>query len=493
MLFNLDRNGFHLNSFSPHMVRRHGGSVLLSVIFAGVIGCFVAPRKDLLRTSKLRCFSSPAGAFKSVSSFWEVANDAARDDGVSAATYLQKINHTASAFISKRTPVDHEDAIDCLNQLMATKGSVYVVLGGKNLGKTLLKEAAIRRCGDNLAMLEVDMRDEDMLGKSMMEALDLQRRKSLRRVLLLAELAAAMIRFPSEFLLDTFRMKPVERGGEAAKGLVEIVSRAQISVGNFIRKSVRRNKIPCIIVDEANKALPGLTERDGSPEAKSALTAITKWTKQTDQTSVILISSEFGYPFRLMDNGLDLHAIKKVIVIGEVPEADMMKMLQEEWGMTNSLAEKFYEYFGGDIYTTKQALDSLIEKKDKFDPYAVMNVPGLPSLCKDPQPRAHLENIARQGFSLVEDVYNDRGARMIAEKNVGGVINKEATTFGLPEIFTGTVEEWAVIPSTYHMRMKIAYKLENTPSGQGEDASCFLGGGIKLLKPVRFSNSLWQH
>ena len=82
---------------------------------------------------------------------------------------------------------------------------------------------------------------------------------------------------------------------------------------------------------------------------------------------------------------------------------------------------------------------------------------------------------------------------MIAEKNVGGVINKEATTFGLPEIFTGTVEEWAVIPSTYHMRMKIAYKLENTPSGQGEDASCFLGGGIKLLKLVRFSNSLWQH
>ena len=467
--------------------------MLLSVIFAGVIGCFVVPRKNLLRTSKLRYFSSPAGAFKSVSSFWEVANDAARDDGVSAATYLQKINHTASAFISKRTPVDREDAIDCLNQLMATKGSVYVVLGGKNLGKTLLKEAAIRRCGDNLAMLEVDMRDEDMLGKSMMEALDLQRRKSLRRVLLLAELAVAMIRFPSEFLLDKFRMKPVERGGEAAKGLVEIVSRAQISVGNFIRKSVRRNKIPCIIVDEANKALPGLTERDGSPEAKSALTAITKWTKQTDQASVILISSEFGYPFRLMDNGLDLLAIKKVIVIGEVPEADMMKMLQEEWGMAESLAEKFYEYFGGDIYTTKQALDSLIEKKDKFDPYAVMIVPGLPSLCKDPEARAHLENIARQGFSLLEDVETDKGARMIAEKNVGGVINRKATTFGLPEIFTGTVDEWAVIPSTYHMRMKIAYKLENTPSGQGGDASCFLGGGIKLLKLVRFSNSLWQH
>ena len=443
--------------------------MLLSVIFAGVIGCFVAPRKDLLRTSKLRCFSSPAGAFKSVSSFWEVANDAARDDGVSAATYFQKINHTASAFISKRTPVDREDAIDCLNQVMATKGSVFIVIGANNLGKTLLKEAAIKKCGANLAMLEVNMRDADMLGKSMMEALDLQRRKSLRRVLLLAELAAAMIRFPSEFLLDKFRRRPVEGGGEAAKGLVEIVSRAQVSVDNFIRTSVRRKKIPCIIVDEANKALPGLTQRDGSAEADSALAAITRWTKETDQASAILISSEFGYSFRLLDNGLKLPTIKKVIVIGEVPEADMMKMLQEEWGMTKSLAEKFYEYFGGDIYTTKQALDSLIEKEDNFDPYAVMTVPGLPSLCEDPEARAHLENIARQGFSLVKNVETDIAARMIAEKNVGGVINKKATTFGLPEIFTGTVEEWAVIPSTYHMRMKIVHELENTPlpsSGQ---------------------------
>ena len=425
--------------------------MLLSVIFAGVIGCFVAPRQDLLRTSKLRCFSSPAGAFKSGSSFWEVANDAARDDGVSAATYLQKINQTASVFISKKTPVDREDAIDCLNQVMATKGSLFIVLGGNNLGKTLLKEVAIKRCGANLAMLEVNMRDADMLGKSMMGALDLQRRKNLRRVLLFAELAVAMIRFPPEFLLEKLGVKTVERGGEAAKGLVEIASRAQDNVDNFIRKNVRRKKIPCIIVDEANIALPGLTQRDGSAEGKSAVAAVAKWTKETDQASVILISSEFGYPFRLLENGLKLPNIKKVIVIGEVPEADMMKMLY-------------------DIYTTKQALDSLIEKEDNFDPYAVMTVPGLPSLCKDPEARAHLENIARQGFSLVEDVKTDRAARMIAEENVGGVINKKATTFGLPKIFTGAIEEWAVIPSTYHMRMKIVHGLENTPlpsSGRG--------------------------
>ena len=159
----------------------------------------------------------------------------------------------------------------------------------------------------------------------------------------------------------------------------------------------------------------------------------------------------------------------------------MLKMLQEEWGMAESLAEKFYEYFGGDIYTTKQALDSLIEKKDNFDPYAVMTVPGLPSLCEDPEARAHLENIARQGFSLVRNVETDRAARMIAEKNVGGVINKKATTFGLPEIFTGTDRKWAVIPSTYHMRMMIVHELENTPL-----PSSGRGGEMPLLAGLRY-------
>ena len=176
--------------------------------------------------------------------------------------------------------------------------------------------------------------------------------------------------------------------------------------------------------------------------------------------------------------GLDLRDIGNMILIGEVPESDMLKMLQEDWGMTKSLAKKFYEYFGGDIYTTKQALESLIKKEDKFDPYVVMTVPGLISLCEDPEARAHLENIARRGFSLVKNVETDTGTRMIAEKNVGGVINKKATTIGLPEIFTDTDRKWAVIPSTYHMRMMIVHELENTPlpsSGRGGRCLMFFG------------------
>ena len=124
----------------------------------------------------------------------------------------------------------------------------------------------------------------------------------------------------------------------------------------------------------------------------------------------MLISSEFAYPFRLQATGLDLRDIGRVIVIGEVPKPDMLKMLQEDWGMDEGLAELFYKYFGGDI----------IDKKDTFDPFAVVKCPGLPSCVEDPQARAHLENIAKQGFSPLRNVEMDKGARMIAEKNVGG-------------------------------------------------------------------------
>ena len=113
--------------------------------------------------------------------------------------------------------------------------------------------------------------------------------------------------------------------------------------------------------------------------------------------------------------------IGRIIVIGEVPKIDMLQMLKIEWGMDDNLGELFYDYFGGDIHTTKMALDQLKLRNEKFNPEAVMRCPGLPTCVEDPEARAHLENIAIDGFSFVKNVETDAGARMIAEKNVGGV------------------------------------------------------------------------
>ncbi|CAJ1373064.1 unnamed protein product [Effrenium voratum] len=441
---------------------RHGHNAIWCLLLACGVGCFVAPaRVGLYRVRPQRCQACLRLSLKNVS-FWEVAGAAANATNSATGSYLEEVNRTATKFLQSRAAVDREDAVANLSKHMTIQGKLCLVLGGRNLGKTLLKEKAISRLKANVNILSVDMRDADMLGKGLMTALDLQRQNSLGWARLAVEVSRAIIQLPVDYALNRIR-----GAGAAAKEVLDVaVSRHQINVNNFISQSISRRKIPSIIIDDANLALPGITGEDGSAAAKSALQAITKWTKQTGQASVMMISSEFGYPFRLLANGLALSTIGRVIVIGEVPKYDMLKMLQEDWGMDADLANIFYKYFGGDIYTTKQALDMLMDKKDKFNPFAVVDCPGLPSCVEDPEARAHLENMAKQGFSPVRNVKTDKGARMIAEENVGGVIKEGAITFGLPDIFTNTSCEWAVIPSSYHMRLKIADKLKNIfPSG----------------------------
>ena len=447
---------------------------LACVLWASVV-CFLTTgtTRSPPRSVKLRGLP-PAVDSGETNSFWVAAQQAATRNNTVAETYLKSIVALADSHTNSGKIVDRDAAIWALIQSMEKKGLLTLVLGAKNVGKSFLKSEAIKRCREserNIDIISVDMRDADMLGKPLMAALDLQRQKSLKWATRAMELLrAVMAPTGNMFAGETFR-----GAGDAAKGVLDVVVQAkQIKIENFVNKTSRSGRIPVLLVDEANLALPGLGE-DANAAAKSALQAITKWTKQTKQASVMLISAEFGYPFRLQAARLDFSDIGKVIVIGEVPESDMLKMLKDDWGMDGVLADMFYNYFGGDIHTTKQALEILVEQKDNFEPFSVKQCPGLPSCVKNAAARAHLENIAKQGFSLVGDVETDKGAKMIAEKNLGGVINRNAITFGLPKIFNGTVEEWAVIPSTYHMRMKIAYKLKNTPSpssgeGGGEDA-----------------------
>ena len=63
---------------------------------------------------------------------------------------------------------------------------------------------------------------------------------------------------------------------------------------------------------------------------------------------------------------------------------------------------------------------------------------------------------------------------MIAEENLGGVISRNAITFGLPDIFNGPDRKWAVIPSTYHMKLLIDRELPRIPLPK--PGRCFRNG-----------------
>ena len=88
-----------------------------------------------------------------------------------------------------------------------------------------------------------------------------------------------------------------------------------------------------IIIDEASLALPDDEDPAAAKPAKAALAQITASTNQNLKASIILISSEHGYPYKLAKANLNLEDIQKVIIAPEVPPRDMLQMLTDQWGL----------------------------------------------------------------------------------------------------------------------------------------------------------------
>ena len=157
---------------------------------------------------------------------------------------------------------------------------------------------------------------------------------------------------------------------------------------------------------------------------------------------------------------MNLQDMEKIIIANEVPKKDMLELMTGEWKMSPELADAFFTYFGGHIRLCYLGVQALQGKGEGFEPLALLDAPGLPTCAATPAARRHLKNLARQGWSPVYDIEDDKGARLIAEKNVGGVIPQRATTFDLPQGMWKGEHEYALIPSGTLMRRKIAKELK---------------------------------
>ena len=102
--------------------------------------------------------------------------------------------------------------------------------------------------------------------------------------------------------------------------------------------------------------------------------------------------------------------------------------------------QEFYENFGGNVFLCHQAIDKLREqfrmgKESFFDPVSVQGNDGLDDLVGDALTRKHMENLAEKGWSPIEggtaegETESQQGARVIAKRNFGAIIDKKTTTF----------------------------------------------------------------
>lgn len=187
-------------------------------------------------------------------------------------------------------------------------------------------------------------------------------------------------------------------------------------------------------------------------------------TKESREANVVLLSSDYGYPYRLQEAGLNLLNIQNVILISEVPRTVMIDMLTKEWKMGPELAEEFFKYFGGHVHFAFEGLRKLKDVPAVFNPFDLLDKSGVRACLQHPGARAHLISIADKGFSPVSDLKTDEGARLIAQENVGGVIKSGTKTWGKPEdMWTIGTHGFVVIPTFHFMRMLIIEELKHAP------------------------------
>ena len=386
--------------------------------------------------------------------FYRLARKAADELRVDVDKHLSNISMLAENFTNSKEIINREDFQAALRQAMM-KTKFTLVLGGKSLGKSLIKNQMVMQVenapNSKLTILDVDMREDPNreLFAWIFERLE-NKCQSMQEWW---EKGWAMIKAITKVALNA-KIANVEVQAEAS-GDKKSPKRVLTAVIAELKKRI--GNATCIIVDEANLALPGGDEA----QARNALQYFVMLTKQQLRASLVLISSEYAYPYRLQEAGMNLRDIRNIIIANEIPKDEMVELMVTKWKMSQELAEEFYLYFGGDVDVCERAVEKLIQKGDSFDPITdVFNSHGLSMCANNPAARKHLQNMADQGWSPVKNVDEDAAAELIAEKNVGGLLPKTAQIFDRPKDMFKDQHEYALVPAGTLMRWKIAKALE---------------------------------
>ena len=408
-------------------------------------------------------------AFGTPRDFYRLATEAAAEKGVKVEDYLDNVNSLQKQFLRSKDVVDRTDLMEALTTAMMSQ-DFTLLLGPKSVGKTRIRKEVISRLESEkkVTIIDVNMRErpsEELLEALLAEATN-KGSKDPAWVQIIKAINAVSTNIASFVTAITVGTNSESIAPAAAGPIAN-------AVGDIIAKMTREEKEKtllelikafkasgnetCIVVDEANLALPMAGDAE---MARNALAVFVMLTKESRQASVVLFSSELAFPYRLEACGMNLWDIGQIIIANEVSKDDMLNMMTGQWNMSQDLAELFFSTFGGHIELCCRGVEKLREFGEDFDPLTLLKVPGLPNCAADPDARNHLRNLAKQGWSPVYNILNDEGAKLI-EKNAGGIIPKDATAFDLLKgIWKGHDCDYALIPSGTLMRWKIAQELE---------------------------------
>ena len=294
-----------------------------------------------------------------------------------ADAHLKTVRLNAKKFMKGNTIVDRKAFIQSLTDAIFEDGLLTLVLGGKSVGKSTVIQSVVA----NFTQAKRSQRTVVFTDMREMPAKDFFTAVLSTAPPLMAFRSAVSVAGTSifiRFLAGVLSIVP-KVGKLVSDSLAKLLDNmdGKMKQEGFVSLVRRAGKGIAIIVDEANIALPRDDDLTEAKAARDALAEIVSITKQTVKASVVLISSEHGYPFKLAKAGLNLVDIKNIIIAPEVPPVDMFKMLTGHWGMGHRLARLFVATYGGSIDAVYTALGNLINNRKQFYPLRTTSVPGI--------------------------------------------------------------------------------------------------------------------
>ncbi|CAL1125783.1 unnamed protein product [Cladocopium goreaui] len=401
-----------------------------------------------LRLAAISCFL--VGAFQNLTlSIPKQIEESAQNKGISPAQYLKDVSNRAELHRKSDAVAGREEFVKTLNEAMGKSG-LHLVIGGKSLGKTKIVQTVVDNAGDEAPLLYVNMRLRSKAQST--DALECLQEEAKRRW------TAKNLPFGAERLVaagsavlgalgkaNLKKSDDEEIGEGAVETLLSLflnITKPEEFIKAFVAATMAAEKVPVMIVDEANIAFPNGNGGNGNGRREAAYRALATFvalTKEQGKASVILVASDYAFPLGLQALGFNKYDALNTIVAPEVEEKPMLFLLQE-WGLSQDLAQEFYETFGGNVFLCHQAVDKLrqqfeLGQERLFDPFNVRDNAELGDLVRDPLTRKHMENLAQKGWSQVEggaaeaETESQKGARIIAKKNFGAIIERQTTTF----------------------------------------------------------------
>ena len=384
---------------------------------------------------------------------------------------------------------DREELCSRILDVIRRKGQFGLLVGGKNVGKSkllenLAKEEKLEKlCGISKdktkpfpLVLYVDCREanvtvETLHAAVLQAAMDHPLLKEAvtraRDAVIARNEKLNFVRRIVRMLSSLFAPAAVGAVADAATDQLETLKLMPPKITfDSIIESTPADHLLTVVIDEANLVLPGADpdgkDKDMSQADRKAirnlLETLVRLTKQKNQMSALLTTSEHAYPYRLESLRFNLQNFTLKIFAGEVPPNDMRELLICEWGMGPALTDIFMAHYGGHIMLTYTALSAFLVDPDVFDPYEVSFstdiVRGI-RYCIGATNGMHLlSDIATKGLASVGHEY-EAAAEAISEKNVGGVVESLRDVVGIHPRMSASVLYNTLLPTYHHARLLI--------------------------------------